>query len=120
MEHAWLDSLSEDWVSQPASDQSHSALVASLPTSVNRVNGSSLSKAKSSRIPRPNEWTGRDSNWTSADNSNVLSERSANDINIPRTQRTPSKLSHEIKHASRTVSASTAGSVVHNTVNHRI
>lgn len=124
MDHAWLDSLSEDWVSQPGSEASPPPGQSVRSATKNGTN-SSNSKASGSKIPR---FDGGSRKLPSAthDNSNILSERSQNDINIPvASLRSPSKLSQEIKSsargrlASRSVSASSIGSVVHNTVQHK-
>ncbi|KAM0285805.1 hypothetical protein ACHAQH_001267 [Verticillium albo-atrum] len=121
MAHAWLDSLSEDWPSQLGSDASPPPQLPALNSSENSalVNG----KAPNSRIPLPIKATEADN---AHDGSyNILSERSTNERNLPSSARKPSKLSQEInpntdsRYASRTFSASTTGSVVHNTVNHR-
>ncbi|KAI5923737.1 hypothetical protein F4810DRAFT_191057 [Camillea tinctor] len=115
MSHAWLDSLSEDWVSEPGSDTSQGQLP---PLS------SPQSKPSPSRIPRfhtrppaspsPSPRPARDSSI------NVLSERSVNDVNIKGAQRGPSKLSSERSSQRRryltTRSNSTTGSVVRNAV----
>jgi protein NUD1 len=123
MDHAWLDSLSEDWVSQP-SDGSAADLKSSVIRS--RKFGSNSRKQENRiSIPTPKAGNGLSKSTQAAEESSrVLSERSLNDVNIPSSvKRAPSKLSQEIKLAdhrgrqlSRTVSASTSGSVVHNTV----
>ncbi|KAH8891999.1 hypothetical protein GQ53DRAFT_686780 [Thozetella sp. PMI_491] len=127
MGHAWLDSLSEDWVSQPGSDTSLSAPAAPSQHATNSTSPTSSNpKLPISRIPRaklPNQGQPAAANDGS---SRVLSERSFNDINLPgSTRHSPSKLSQEIKaeqrgrYASRSMSASTSNSVVHNTVQHK-
>ncbi|KAM0428597.1 hypothetical protein ACHAPT_006958 [Fusarium lateritium] len=118
MEHAWLDSLSEDWVSQPGSDAS----AVQLPP----LNATESPKTKlretPSRIPR-RTFGPRPQLANPHDTSaNVLSERTPNDINISSLRIT--KPSQEFKfargrYASRSVSASTSGSVVHNTIQHK-
>ncbi|KAK3182597.1 Protein nud1 [Lecanicillium sp. MT-2017a] len=108
MEHAWLDSLSEDWVSQPGSDASDGQ----LPVS-NDVVEPSQQPDRPSRIPRR---PGGKAFQSPANSSNILNERSANEINISRS-RLPSKLAKEVKletKDSRVVSTATCGSVVHN------
>jgi protein NUD1 len=82
-------------------------------------------KSNESRPIRP-ALSGNQSQATTADNSlNILSERSVNHVLIDASQRASSKLSQDVKfsgrgrYASRTVSASTNGSVVHNTVQHK-
>lgn len=119
MEHTWLDSLSEDWVSQPGSDK----LDAQLPSSKADEGAKLRAQDPPSRIPR--RAMGARSSIPAANDISVLSERSANDINmsIPR-QRFPSKLSQEAKPSrddskSRCASESTNGSIVHNTVQHQ-
>ncbi|CRK32742.1 hypothetical protein BN1708_016154, partial [Verticillium longisporum] len=121
MAHAWLDSLSEDWPSQLGSD-------ASLPPQLPPLNSNENSavangRAPPSRLPLPMK-TAPTANANDG-SFNILSERSTNERNLPSSARKPSKLPNEIdagpesRYASRTFSASTTGSVVHNTVNHR-
>ncbi|KAI1100294.1 hypothetical protein F4804DRAFT_319434 [Jackrogersella minutella] len=132
MAHAWLDSLSEDWVSQPRSDVSQDQLPGT-PTSRANTNRrrslrESLQHEPQSRIPRYNPGNAGAKKFQSpAHNSsavNVLSERSVNDINIRGSQRGPPKSSQETRfsprgrHLSRSISASTSASVVHNTIQH--
>ncbi|POR32480.1 Septation initiation network scaffold protein cdc11 [Tolypocladium paradoxum] len=117
MDHAWLDSLSEDWVSQPGCDTSADKLPflkdADQPETAR-------SRERRSRIPRrtPN---GKLPLSSTRDTSPIiLSERSANDINVS-SLRLPSKLSQEIKASraegrTRSVSTATGGSVVHNSI----
>ncbi|XXG97546.1 phosphotyrosine-specific ptp2-like protein [Hypoxylon texense] len=126
MAHAWLDSLSEDWVSQPRSDASHDQ----LPSfSSSRANTSRRGPREPlSRIPRLNagnvatKKTQQPSHNSSA--IHALNERSSNEINIRSSQRglpktsQGSKASQRGRNLSRSVSASTAGSVVHNSVQH--
>lgn len=133
MAQAWLDSLSEDWVSQPRSDNSQ----IQLPTTPSARPGTSTSTSRKgqreplSRIPRYNPGsTPAKKPQQPAHNSsayNILSERSTNDINIRGSQRGSSKSSSKSpqearnsprgrRYFSRSVSASTATSVVHNTV----
>ncbi|KAK0670934.1 hypothetical protein QBC41DRAFT_363670 [Cercophora samala] len=110
MGHAWLDSLSEDWVSQPGSDASVADPHSSAPSP------DAQRKAKEStpsRIPRLSK-----KNLESAANSSgILGDRSVN--YSPR--RTSSKLSQELKsngrstadsRSGRSNSLSTVGSVV--------
>ncbi|KAF5024253.1 hypothetical protein F66182_3685 [Fusarium sp. NRRL 66182] len=123
MEHAWLDSLSEDWVSQPRSDSSALQLPPLKETPVKDTQSPKPKpKETPSRIPRralgprPQTANPHDSS------ANVLNERTANNINIssPRHIR-PSqnvKVIHR-PYLSRSVSASTSASVVHNTVQHK-
>lgn len=119
--HAWLDSLSEDWPSEPNSPTN------SKPPTRNGTTRSSV-KASGTKIPRPSSGysvSRRLSGTPNRNNSAALSERSPSDINIPAqlSKRTPSKLSQEFRShlprgrtASRSISGSPAGSVVHNTV----
>jgi hypothetical protein len=122
MENAWLDSLSEDWISQPPSTGSPTDSLPSLST------GSITStKRVSSRIPIPNgriQSAPRDSDSIPT----PLSERSSNDSNIPLSQREtrkPSKLRKELSNGtrgrrlSRTLSESTTDSVQHHTIQHK-
>ncbi|RDL36588.1 uncharacterized protein BP5553_05940 [Venustampulla echinocandica] len=97
MEQAWLDSLSEDWISQPRSSGSPSP---SLPSTANEVSDSSNVRPTTSLIPRYNP---QKKVWTAAgappNNNSPLSERSLNDSNIPLSQRAPkhhSKLRDEV------------------------
>ncbi|KAI1323479.1 hypothetical protein F5Y16DRAFT_383667 [Xylariaceae sp. FL0255] len=111
-QHAWLDSLSEDWVSQPRSDNSQIQL---------STNNSDIKPVQTqpSRIPRYNNNKSRFQQPHSS-SPRALSERSQNDINIKGAQLGPSKLSQELKatRRGRSASASTAGSVIHNSVVH--
>ncbi|KAJ9138574.1 Wd repeat domain-containing protein [Coniochaeta hoffmannii] len=126
MAQAWLDSLSEDWVSQPPSDPLSANAPPSADNSVNYdTSAPPAQKLTGSRVPRlPQAKTPRS---PTRDSSAALSERSLNDINIPGSRRGPSKLSQEIKvpeqrgrYASKSFSNSTSNnSVVHNTVNHK-
>jgi len=123
MDHAWLDSLSEDWVSQPRSSGSPAP---SLPSLSNSTTNSSSLQAKSSRIPKFNP---QKQAWTAPiDSNSPLSERSVNDHNLPLSQRDlrrPSKLRGEISKSvrgrqhSRTFSASTTHSTQVHTVQHK-
>lgn len=116
MAHAWLDSLSEDWVSQPRSDDSAIQLP-TLPTSENKAK--SQSQEQPSRIPR-RAVGARSSAANGIDTSvNILSERSANDINIS-MRRGPANSAAKLLQAEndRAISGSSNGSVIHNTINH--
>ncbi|KAJ0167216.1 Septation initiation network scaffold protein cdc11 [Colletotrichum tanaceti] len=114
--HAWLDSLSEDWPSQAGSDTSPSAQLPPLKPAEN--NKTPNAKGSGSRIPLPVSRTRPSSAGTSDKSAGVLSERSSNHVNLPLSQRGPSKLSREIKpneqsrQTSRALSASTNGSVI--------
>lgn len=104
MAHAWLDSLSEDWVSERGSDASDLQLPPLKPHA----------DATPSKIPRR---TGANPVYSPVigDSSHILNERTANEINISHNK-LPSKLSRELKldsKDSRSVSAATCGSVVH-------
>jgi protein NUD1 len=128
MGHAWLDSLSEDWVSQHGSDASVAGpSAASAPahgaTTPSKTNRGAVG---ASRIPRLNQGPKNPPNFGHENSSGILSERSVNENFASIARRTPSqnpsKLSQEIKihergrYSSRSVSASTSGSVVHNTI----
>jgi Leucine-rich repeat (LRR) protein len=125
MAQAWLDSLSEDWVSQPPSDPLSSA-PHSADNSVSRDTSAPAEHKPSgshiSRLPQ-----GSKPRTPTRDSSVALSERSLNDINILSSRRGPSKLSQEFKvpqqrgrYASQSFSNSTSNnSVVHNTVDHK-
>ncbi|KAK1761268.1 hypothetical protein QBC47DRAFT_369523 [Echria macrotheca] len=120
MGHAWLDSLSEDWVSQPGSD----APIAPLNDATNTK--PTQNSPTPSRIPRLNKTPKKSHTANNENSSGILSERSVNEIFGSAARRSPpkspSKLSQEIKApergrlVSRSFSESTAGSVVHNTV----
>ncbi|PNY29263.1 Septation initiation network scaffold protein cdc11 [Tolypocladium capitatum] len=119
MDHVWLDSLSEDWVSQPRCDTSTDKLP--LLKDADEL-GAAQQREHPSRIPRrtPN---GKLAISSTRDTSPIiLSERSANNINIP-SRRLPSKLSQEIKASRaegriRSASTTTDGSVVRNIIQH--
>lgn len=120
MAHAWLDSLSEDWVSQPGSDNSEAQLPSPRPIETKSL---TRSPEHSSRIPR--RTNGARSSVPPVGDSSIaiLSERSANHNNIS-SQRIASKLSQDIKASQadagmRCSSAESNGSVVHNSVRHR-
>ncbi|KAG6040761.1 hypothetical protein E4U41_007201 [Claviceps citrina] len=108
MASPWLDSLSEDWVSQPESDASNGQLPPLSPDEV----GTPQIRQFRSRIPRK---AGPQSlaPLTSSNSPNALNERSANDVNIS-IPRLPSKLSQEAKpDATRSLSVSTSDSILH-------
>ncbi|KAG6015186.1 hypothetical protein E4U54_004020 [Claviceps lovelessii] len=108
MASAWLDSLSEDWVSQPGSDTSNGQLP---PLSPPHEVGTPQIRHFRSRIPRK---AGPQSpaRPMTGNSSNVLNERSANDINIF-MRKLPSKLSQEAAtDVSRPTSATMNGSIV--------
>ena len=112
MTHAWLDSLSEDWVSQAGSDAS----AVQLPPLKNE-DTPTQPRGLPSRIPLRSHTT----LLTNENSINILSERSANDINISR-QRLSSRAHmppgiDKPTEVPRAVSS--AGSVVHNTVQHQ-
>ncbi|TLD25598.1 hypothetical protein PspLS_06239 [Pyricularia sp. CBS 133598] len=138
MPEAWLDSLSEDWVSQPPSEGS-SQLPATAPT-----NAPSLPRPKpaASRLPRANNNNNNNNSnrlggakkllagSLAANNSGILSERSISDRNIPESLRgvparpSPGNTStgtQAKKYLSRrsVSSSSFGGSVIHNTVDHK-
>ncbi|KAI9054563.1 hypothetical protein LZ554_001718 [Drepanopeziza brunnea f. sp. 'monogermtubi'] len=124
MDHAWLDSLSEDWVSQPRSSGSPAPSLPSLSNSTS--DSSQKSRAASSRIPKYNV---RRQTWTAPQNceESPLNERSTNETNIPLSQRVQGRQSklREItngtrgRRLSRTFSASTTQSVQYHTVEHK-
>ncbi|TLS25058.1 hypothetical protein PpBr36_06969 [Pyricularia pennisetigena] len=136
MPEAWLDSLSEDWVSQPPSEGS-SQLPATAPT-----HAPSLPRPKpaASRLPRANNNNNNNrlgggaknllSGLLAANSSGILNERSISDRNIPESLRgVPAKPSpgntstgtQAKKYLSRrsVSSSSFGGSVIHNTVDHK-
>jgi protein NUD1 len=116
MAHAWLDSLSEDWVSQPRSDDS-AVQLPTLPQSDSRSKSSSHDQP--SRIPRRTV-AARSSAHAGDTSVNILSERSASEINVSmsRAAAPPSKsVRSEGDH--RAVSESSNGSVIHNSVRHQ-
>ncbi|KAI0484500.1 hypothetical protein GGR56DRAFT_680006 [Xylariaceae sp. FL0804] len=125
MAHAWLDSLSEDWVSQPRSDTSQAQLA--TPSSPPALQKPKAAGEIGSRIPRLNagkKGTTRSQHVARDNSTNALHERSLIDFNIPSSQRGSLKISHWSKPSyrgrpySRSVSVSTAGSVIHNTAPH--
>lgn len=119
MANGWLDSLSEDWVSQPRSDNSQAQLPVFSDPRVESRQASSRSPPR--RIPRPINTPQEDQTST----NDALSERSSSLINIQVSQRVSSKLSNNSissqrgRHLSRSFSASTSGSVLHDTVQHK-
>ncbi|KFY73176.1 hypothetical protein V499_06724 [Pseudogymnoascus sp. VKM F-103] len=123
MESAWLDSLSEDWISQPNSEHSPAGSLPSLPGSTPPSSNSVQERPFASRIPVLKS-LGQSSHDSSA---LPLSERSPNSYNvpIPHTSKQSSKLRNEISGAgqerrvSRTLSVSSSQSVQHHTVKHR-
>lgn len=123
MESAWLDSLSEDWISQPNSENSPAGSLPSLPGSTPPSSNSVQERPFASRIPVLKSLA-----QPSHDSSALpLSERSPNSYNvpIPHTSKQSSKLRNEISGAgqdrrvSRTLSVSSSQSVQHHTVQHR-
>lgn len=115
MEQAWLDSLSEDWVSQPRSSGSPAPSLPSTSNSTNEI-----------RIPK---YDAQQKSWAVAQDSsnNPLLERSPSENNIAASQRAlrrPSKLRDEISNTeqrrrlSRSLSASAAQSVQYHTIQH--
>lgn len=128
--HAWLDSLSEDWPSQPNSLRaSHNPSQPDTPASA---------KSSGTKIPRPRSHTGPERKFVDTpgrNSSSVLNERSLNDVNIPpvSARRTTSKLSQpsyrghrpsksysELSPAGSVVrDIGSMGSVVHNTIHQK-
>ncbi|KAK3304004.1 uncharacterized protein B0T15DRAFT_535220 [Chaetomium strumarium] len=122
MGHAWLDSLSEDWVSQPGSPANDGSFAeAATPSPATKP----LPKPKTpSRIPRFSPHHKKYQNSIDGSSSNggkVLGERSLNERLAALSRPTPSKLSQEISpsgrdcHACRSASASATNSVVRRT-----
>jgi Leucine-rich repeat (LRR) protein len=118
-----MDSLSEDWISQPRSDESPDV---SLPALQNSTSAASSVRGTSSRMPAP--ISRKPSTQGDNDYSILpLSERSPNNNNIPLSQRgsrRPSKLRNELSPTAnarpcRTVSASSAQSDFRSTVQHK-
>ncbi|KAL2127240.1 hypothetical protein VTI74DRAFT_11055 [Chaetomium olivicolor] len=124
MAHAWLDSLSEDWVSQPNSNDASFAVEAT-------PSPDSKPKPKTpSRIPRFSPRAKKyqaAADGSNSDGSNVLGERSINERLAALSRRTPSKLSQELSlngsgrdcHACRSASVSTTNSVVRKTIHRK-
>ena len=140
MGHAWLDSLSEDWVSQPGSE-------APSPAAPSPDTKLPPKPATPSRIPRPSPGAKRfqnvlggsasgsasgnsnnNTNTNSSGNGHVLGERSINERLAALSRRTPSKLSNELSqspsagrdcHACRSASVSTTSSVVRRTIHRK-
>ncbi|RFU35153.1 hypothetical protein B7463_g1259, partial [Scytalidium lignicola] len=103
MAPAWLDSLSEDWVSQAGSEIS---AVETLPPATNRRSQSEIQRAApASRLPKYKPK--KQSQEAAVDNgTSPLSERSLNDYNIPQYERAQvqrhSKLRDELSNAAET------------------
>lgn len=122
MANAWLDSLSEDWVSQPRSDTSQGQLT-NVPSSHANTNRRG-SREPLSRIPRFNARNTGTQKSPAHNSSAILNERSLSEINIRGSQLGLSKRSQDTKasqrgrYLSRSASASTTASVVRNTVQH--
>lgn len=119
MAHAWLDDLSEDWVSQPGSDTS----IGQLPPL--KYDGASQRHTRSSASLRLARSKGAGTLVSPPNDSsiNILSERSTNEI-MGLKNRSPSKPSLDTARSTGSVgkhrkssAASASGSVVHNTVN---
>ncbi|KAK0612864.1 hypothetical protein B0T17DRAFT_563973 [Bombardia bombarda] len=148
MGHAWLDSLSEDWVShhgsadasfaepEPAASASSSASVQdndevkpAKTTASAAASSPSHPPTAISRIPRLTHGDKKSQLSVNDNSSKILGERSVNEIMSPGSRRFPSKLSQEItqplaapkrNRSGRSLStASSSNSVVHNTVNHK-
>ncbi len=146
MAHAWLDSLSEDWVSEPGSNDASFAEPSPAPSPSTK-----LPKPETpSRIPRLSPGVrkfrnaidraagssgsgsgsnGASNNASSNASSHILGERSINERLAALSRRTPSKLSQELSslsspsgrdcHACRSASVSTTNSVVRTSTIHR-
>ncbi|PKS05559.1 hypothetical protein jhhlp_008076 [Lomentospora prolificans] len=126
MSHAWLDSLSEDWVSQPPSEEPSMAQIQPIKSADSENRKSTHLKGLGSRIPRPIDATTSSAIGANDDSFNVLAERSLSYINItaPRNgvsthHSAKSPGSQRDRYTSRTVSGATNNSVIHNTVQHR-
>ncbi|ETS79429.1 hypothetical protein PFICI_09282 [Pestalotiopsis fici W106-1] len=117
--HAWLDSLSEDWVSQPRDDSSQAQL--SVFSDSRAASQQSDSRAAGISLPTPSQSIHKPDLST----TDALGERSSNNINIQASQRQSSRGSDDVKssqrgrHISRSHSASASGSVQHNTIEHK-
>ncbi|KAL3421424.1 wd repeat domain-containing protein [Phlyctema vagabunda] len=120
MDQAWLDSLSEDWVSQHGSSGSPAPSLPSYPNSTVGSESCLRPASRTSKSAPTNQATP-----SAHDSSNIpLSERSLNEINIQLSQRNaprPSKLRDELANSTRgrRLSASSSQSVVYNTVQHK-
>jgi len=111
MAHAWLDSLSEDWVSQPGDNSSDK-----LPPLTNNSNSNtpdSKPRQRPSRIPRRTPNSRLSISSIGETSPAILSERSASEINVS-NRRLNWRLCQQVKQ--REASNSTEGSVVHNSV----
>ncbi|KAK3988159.1 hypothetical protein QBC44DRAFT_360189 [Cladorrhinum sp. PSN332] len=109
MGHAWLDSLSEDWPSQPESNAS-SPSPAPTKDGRSKKKGSPAASITPSRIPRFANLKSLDTQ-TSADNSSgkILGDRSVNELFGTGSSRSLSKASNGTKSGE---SLSSSGSVV--------
>ncbi|KAJ1325041.1 protein NUD1 [Microdochium nivale] len=117
-QQAWLDSLSEDWVSQPRSNESQVDLE---PLSSPGAEGKQALRDRGSRIPRPNTA----SNVPASPYSNALNERSASEINFESSSRISPRSPRRAKsnlpqNDVRSGSMLSNASVVHNTINHNL
>lgn len=123
MSHAWLDSLSEDWVSEPRSDKSQAEL-SPFPSQPNSRQAST--RDPTNRLPHLSLLSRKSQPTTNDSSLNVLAERSQNDVNIRSSQRglaglaQISKSSQRGRQLSRSASESTAASVVHNSNNNTV
>ncbi|UNI24675.1 Protein nud1 [Purpureocillium takamizusanense] len=111
MAHAWLDSLSEDWVSQPGDNSSNK--LPSLKNSSNSNTPDSKPRQRPSRIPRRTPNSRLSISSVEDTSPAILSERSASEINVS-NRRLNWRLCQQVKQ--RAASNSTEGSVVHNSV----
>lgn len=124
MSHAWLDSLSEDWVSEPRSDNSQAQL-SPFPSQPNSRQASTRDPIN--RLPHLSLISRKSQPTTNDSSLNVLAERSQNDVNIQSSQRGLAGLaqisksnSQRGRQLSRSASESTAPSVVHNSHNNTV
>ncbi|KYK56217.1 conserved leucine-rich repeat protein [Drechmeria coniospora] len=117
MDHAWLDSLSEDWVSERG-DSSADKLP---PLEFSDPIESTPSRQRQSRIPRRTPKSKASTSSTPSSSPYVLGERSANDINIS-SRRLRSALSREIKldEPGQSMPTTANGSVIRNSSHHRV
>lgn len=135
--HAWLDSLSEDWISQPGTLNSKPPTLNGNGATPSQFRSSGGASGSGSKIPRPRTNSHaaerKFAGTPRGDSSVILIERTPSDINIAAlsNSRFPSKLSEQLrqpsflrghrasKSYSESPAGSLAGSVIHNSVNRR-
>ncbi|RCI15791.1 hypothetical protein L249_3313 [Ophiocordyceps polyrhachis-furcata BCC 54312] len=113
MDHAWLDSLSEDWVSQPASDASAERMAPPADDVASRAQSRNQILCRDQTVKF---------SVSSARNSSpvALSERSVNDLNVFSRRRLSDRTRDTKVHASDEVSQSVLfSSVLRNSVQRR-